>query len=92
MVLEERACSYPDGTHAPDGTIYVIYDHGRRAEKMIRMACFAEEDLFTGRFASACARPRILISQATGVIPEERNWKRLNESDVSGDSLIFTGI
>jgi len=92
LLLEERACSYPDGTQSPDGTIYIIYDHGRREERMILMACLTEEDIFAGKFASTYARPRALINQATGVIPEERNWKRLNEGDVSGDSLIFTGI
>src|SRR5690606_6404897 len=29
LILDERESSYPDGVQAPDGTIYIIYDHQR---------------------------------------------------------------
>lgn len=67
LILEERACSYPDGFQAPDGTISIIYDHARRAAKMILMARFNEEDILAGRFASPRAKQHILVDQGTGV-------------------------
>jgi len=92
LLLEERACSYPDGTQAPDGTIYIIYDHGRRKEKMILMTAMAEEDILAGKFVSPRARQKVLINQATGVIPEEDDWGRLKGKDGPDEPLIFTGI
>ena len=92
LLLEERVCTYPDATQAPDGNIYVIYDHGRRQEKMVLMATFTEDDILAGAFTSAQARQGVLIDQATGVIPDEENWKRIHALDAPGESLIPTGI
>jgi len=65
LVIDERAkVSYPDGVQAPEGTIYVVYDRNRYADKEIVMAAFEEEDVARGRF-SPSARSRILINQAT---------------------------
>ncbi len=70
LVLDERDnVSYPDGTQAPDGTIYVIYDWERARDKNILMAAFAEADVLEGKFASPAARSRVLINHATGINP-----------------------
>jgi len=67
LLLDERGgVSYPDGVQAPDGTIYLIYDFSRTGAKQILMATFTEEDVVEGRFASARARSRVLVNQATG--------------------------
>jgi len=92
LVLEKRACSYPDGFQAPDGTISIIYDYERRAAKMILLARFAEEDILVGRFGSPCSKKRIRVDQATGVITEEISWERLRIQDGEKENLIFTGI
>jgi hypothetical protein len=92
LMIEERECTYPDGTQAPDGTIYIIYDHGRRKEKMIMMARFTEEDIRAGRLVSPRAKLKMLVNRATGVIPPEEDWGRLKGRDDSGQPLIFTGI
>jgi len=92
LLLEEGGCSYPDGTQAPGGAIYVIYDLGRRKEKKIIMARFTEEDIMAGKLVSPRSRLRTIVNQATGVIAPEEDWSRLKGKDDSGQPLIFTGI
>ena len=68
LLLDERdTVSYPDGTQAPDGTIYVIYDWNRADDKHILMTTFTEEDVLAGEYQSDAARARVLINHATGV-------------------------
>lgn len=67
LILDERTgVSYPDGVQAPDGTIYVIYDFARTAEKQILMATFTEDDIAAGKWSSNRARQRVIVNQATG--------------------------
>lgn len=71
LVLDERESSYPDGTEAADGTIYIIYDHQRytrnRAGKpgvgSVLMATFGEEDVRAGRGVTEKVRLRSVITQ-----------------------------
>ena len=57
LLLDDRESSYPDGIQAPDGTIYVIYDHqrytlnrdGKKGVGSVQMAVFREEDVRAGR-------------------------------------------
>ena len=57
LLLDERESSYPDGIQAPDGRIYVIYDHqrytlnrdGKKGVGSVQMAVFREEDIRAGR-------------------------------------------
>ncbi|WP_052361454.1 sialidase family protein [Geminisphaera colitermitum] len=59
LVLDERnPVSYPDGVQAPDGSIYVIYDHGRyhKDAQQILFAKFTEEDVLAGRTVNAASR------------------------------------
>lgn len=67
LLLDDRAgVSYPDGTQAPDGMIYVIYDFDRLKEKNILLAVFTEQDVETASWSSSKARRRIVINVATG--------------------------
>ncbi len=66
VIDERRGVSYPDGVQAPDGTIYIVYDHSRTGEKQILMATFTEEDVAGRAFVSDRARQRVLVNQATG--------------------------
>ncbi len=66
LVLDARACSYPDGVQAPDGTIYVIYDHERTGAKQILMAVFNEADVAAGKPVSDVARMQVVVNQASG--------------------------
>lgn len=45
LTLDERACSYPDGTQASDGTIRIIYDHDRMDAGHILFSAFKEDDV-----------------------------------------------
>lgn len=73
LMIDERAgVSYPDGTQAPDGTIYLIYDFARTKEKQILMATFTEDDVVAGKWASPKARQRVLVNQATGQRPAKK--------------------
>jgi hypothetical protein len=64
LLLDERESSYPDGTHGPDGQIYVIYDHerytlnreGKRGVGSVLLAKFAEDDIRAGRLVHAGSR------------------------------------
>ena len=71
LLLDERESSYPDGTQAPDGTLYVIYDQQRytrnRAGKpgvsSVLMAKFTEADIRAGKPVSEQARLRVDITR-----------------------------
>ncbi|MHC4871876.1 MAG: sialidase family protein [Planctomycetota bacterium] len=92
LLLDERATTYPDGAQGEDGTIYVIYDMGRRKEKEIVMSRITEEDILAGKLVSGRSRLRVLINKATGVIPEKENWSNFKGKDDPEGELIFTGI
>ncbi len=66
LVLDARDCSYPDGVQAPDGSIYIIYDHERKGAKQILMAVFTEEDILAGEPVSDAARMQVVVNQASG--------------------------
>lgn len=64
LLLDERAgISYPDGTQAPDGTIFVSYDYNRDTNGHVLMARFTEADVLAGKCVSPSSRLRMLISQ-----------------------------
>ncbi len=73
LLLDERLrVSYPDGAQAPDGSIYLIYDHergGPDSAKEILMAVITEADVLAGKPASPHSRLRVLVNKASGVIP-----------------------
>jgi uncharacterized protein (TIGR02145 family) len=66
LMLDERYhLSYPDGIQAPDGSIYVVYDHGRYpgTHREILMAVFTEEDVLAGK-PSENTRLKVLVNAA----------------------------
>lgn len=67
LLLDERnGVSYPDGTQAADGTIYVIYDFERKGARQILMATFTEEDVLVEEPVSGRVRLRVEVNRATG--------------------------
>ena len=67
LLLDGRAnVSYPDGTEAPDGTLYVIYDRERGGAKEILLARIREADILAGALVSDGSQLRLLVNQATG--------------------------
>lgn len=65
LLLDERSgISYPDGTQAPDGTIFVSYDHNRDTDGEILLARFTEDDVLAGHCVSPNSALRLLISRA----------------------------
>ena len=67
MLDERRGISYPDGFQAPDGAIYISYDHNRDFDGEILMARFTEKDVLEGKFSGRTSKPRILISKPLGL-------------------------
>ena len=50
LMLDEREkVTYPDGVQAPDGTIYIVYDHNRMPDGEVLMATFTEDDVRAGK-------------------------------------------
>ena len=66
MLDERGGVSYPDGLQAPDGSIFITYDHNRAADREILMARFREEDVLAGQFASPGAQAKMLVNKALG--------------------------
>jgi hypothetical protein len=71
LLLDERESSYPDGVQAPDGTIYIIYDHqrytlnreGRKGVGSVVMATFHENDVRAGKPVSDGAMLKINVTR-----------------------------
>ncbi|GAA3406832.1 sialidase family protein [Paenibacillus hodogayensis] len=64
LLLDEREnVSYPDGTEAADGTIYIIYDRERKLDMDILMAVFKEEDVLAGRCVTPGARLKVAVDK-----------------------------
>ena len=78
LMLDERhPVSYPDGVQAPDGRIYIIYDHGRYpgTAREILMAVFTEEDVLAGK-PSADTRLKVVISKSLEPLcAQEKSFK-----------------
>ncbi|MDD4869090.1 MAG: sialidase family protein [Kiritimatiellae bacterium] len=67
LVLDERnGVSYPDGFQAPDGRIFISYDHNRAADREILLAVFTEEDILACRATSGKACLKGIINKAIG--------------------------
>ena len=68
LLLDERpGVSYPDGTQADDGTIYLIYDRDRYGEREVLFSTFTEEDILAKKPVSDKFRTKQLINKAPGV-------------------------
>ena len=66
--MDERlGVSYPDGTQANNGTIYLIYDYDRYVEREILFSTFTEEDVLAKKPVSDKFRTKQLINKAPGV-------------------------
>ena len=63
LVREDREkVTYPDGFQAPDGTIYVSYDHNRGPGE-VTMARFTEEDILAGKIVSPQSKLKMIIAR-----------------------------
>jgi len=80
LLDERRGVSYPDGTEAEDGTIYVIYDYSRYRAKQILMATCTEEDILAGEAVSGRVRLQVEVNRATGE-PEARELVLADHGD-----------
>lgn len=64
LLLDERKnVSYPDGTEAEDGTLYVVYDRERKGDMEVLMAVFTEKDILAERCISSNARLKVVIEK-----------------------------
>ncbi len=68
LLLDERQrVSYPDAIQAPDGRIFLTYDHGRyeTGEKEILVSIVREEDLRAGKIASPNTATQLVVNRCT---------------------------
>ena len=63
MLDERKGISYPDGSQAPDGTIYISYDRNRSTDGEILLARFTEQDVLERRLVGSRSKLRMLISR-----------------------------
>ncbi len=64
LMLDERdGISYPDGSQAPDGTLYISYDRNRSTDGNILLARFTEADVLAGKLTSPRSKLKMLISR-----------------------------
>ena len=64
LLLDDRkGISYPDGFQAPEGKIYISYDHERSKLGEILMARFTEDDVLAGKLVSPGSKLQMLISR-----------------------------
>ncbi|NLN03279.1 MAG: exo-alpha-sialidase, partial [Clostridiaceae bacterium] len=62
LLIDERSdVSYPDVVEGEGGRTWMVYDRERYGAKEILMACFTEEDINKGRFASPTSYTRKII-------------------------------
>jgi hypothetical protein len=67
LLLDEReTVSYPDGTEARDGRIFIIYDRNRYSDRQVLMAVFTEQDIFAASCVSKGCRLRVPVSRPGG--------------------------
>jgi hypothetical protein len=69
LVLDERTrVSYPDATQAPDGRIFIAYDHGRyeAGEKQVLVSIVREEDIRAGKISAADSTTKLVVNQCSG--------------------------
>ena len=63
LIIDDRPrVTYPDGTQAPDGTIYVTYDHNRGPGELV-MAKFTEEDILAGKIVNPNSQLKRVVYQ-----------------------------
>lgn len=66
LLLDDRALvTYPDGTEGANGTIYLIYDHGRyvKDEQEILFAKITEADIKAGKLVNPDSKLRQVINR-----------------------------
>ena len=80
LLLDERdGVSYPDGFQAPDGKIFISYDHNRAKDREVLLAVFTEEDVLAGKEASGKARMKGLINKALWPAKEPEKDKKAKQ-------------
>lgn len=68
LLLDERnRVSYPDAIQAPDGRIYLAYDHGRyeTGEKEIVVSIVSEADIRAGKIVSPNSATKLIANQCS---------------------------
>ena len=64
LMLDEReGVSYPDGTQAQDGSLWVIYDYERQKGGFINLAHFTEEDIVAGNLTGKESKLKMEVSK-----------------------------
>lgn len=64
LIDSDMNISYPDAAFDENGTIYLVYDHGRRTEKEILFSRFTENDIISGTCIGKDSFLKHIISKA----------------------------
>ncbi len=81
LMLDKRGgVSYPDGFQAPDGTLYISWDHQRNTEGEILMARFTEDDIRACKFLGPKSRTQMLISRPNPEAVKARQQREATET------------
>lgn len=67
MLDDRKIVTYPDGFQAPDGSIYISYDHNRATQGEILFARFTEADVLAGKLVDPKSKLQQLISRPLGL-------------------------
>lgn len=69
LLLDERkGVSYPDGQQATDGTIHLVYDYDRKADRAIHMATFTEDDVLAGKLTTPDSTLQTIVSKPPAAV------------------------
>ena len=63
MLDEREGVSYPDGTQAQDGSLWIIYDYERQKGGFINLAHFTEEDIVAGNLTGKESKLKMEVSK-----------------------------
>jgi hypothetical protein len=88
MLDERKGVSYPDGFQAPDGTLYISYDHNRASDGEILMARFTEEDILAKKLIGPKSKLRMLISRP---LKREARAEAVKRKANASEQALFTG-
>jgi PelA/Pel-15E family pectate lyase len=92
LLLDERdRVSYPDATQAPDGRIYLTYDHGRynEGEKQLLVSIVSEEDIRAGKIVSPKSVLQLVVNQCSAY-GNHADLRRETQQKGKPDARAFT--
>jgi predicted neuraminidase len=77
LLLDAREqVAYPDGVQAPDGKIFVVYDHDRQGTGQIMLAVFDEADIRAGHIVSTHSRLTHVVNELPSRVRQDATQRK----------------